>query len=93
MVQRDWESTSARHRPRGLLEGYRPIPGTFDEAFEPDGTVRSAIEAVIDRIDDLPHYEFKKRKELADETFLRHGVTFSVYSDEARASSASSPST
>jgi uncharacterized circularly permuted ATP-grasp superfamily protein len=30
----------------------------------------------------LPLDEFRRRKELADETFLRHGVTFAVYSDE-----------
>ena len=27
------------------------LPGTFDEAFAPDGTVRPSIQAVIDRID------------------------------------------
>jgi uncharacterized circularly permuted ATP-grasp superfamily protein len=70
----------AGHRPKGLLGGYKPIPGTFDEAFQSDGTIRAAVQAVIDRIDGLPHLEFKKRKELAEETFLRDGLTFAVYS-------------
>ena len=83
MVHRDAEGHSTPHRPRGLLRGYEPIAGAFDEAFAPDGTVRTAIQAVIDRIDGISHSEFHKRKELAEETFLRHGVTFAVYSDEA----------
>ncbi|MGD8289879.1 MAG: circularly permuted type 2 ATP-grasp protein [Gemmatimonadota bacterium] len=66
-----------------MLGDYKPLPGTFDEAFEPDGKVRPSIQAVIDSIDGLPHDEFRKRKEIAEETFLRHGVTFAVYSDEA----------
>jgi len=37
---------------------------------------------VLERIDSLPREEFRRRKELAEETFLRHGVTFAVYSDE-----------
>ncbi|MGD8601681.1 MAG: circularly permuted type 2 ATP-grasp protein, partial [Gemmatimonadota bacterium] len=73
----------APHLPTGLLGDYKPLPGTFDEAFEPDGKVRPSIQAVIDSIDGLPHDEFRKRKEIAEETFLRHGVTFAVYSDEA----------
>jgi uncharacterized circularly permuted ATP-grasp superfamily protein len=83
MVRRDGESDVTSRRPRGLLRGYKPIAGAFDEAFEPDGAVRSSIQAVIDRIDGLPLAEFRNRKELADETFLRHGVTFAVYSDTA----------
>ncbi len=82
MVSSEAGSATSRHLPKGLLEGYKPIPGTFDEAFEPDGTVRPNIQAVIDEIDALPSGEFKKRKDLAEETFLRHGVTFAVYSDE-----------
>ncbi len=37
---------------------------------------------MIGRIDGLPEAEFRQRKELAEQTLLRHGVTFAVYSDE-----------
>ena len=81
MVHSDALTEGGHGRPRGLLEGYKPLPGTFDEAFAPDGTIRPGIQAVINRIDGLSEGEFRKRKELAEETFLRHGVTFAVYSD------------
>jgi len=37
---------------------------------------------VIGRIDSLARKEFRQRKELAEDTLLRNGVTFAVYSDE-----------
>jgi uncharacterized circularly permuted ATP-grasp superfamily protein len=69
-------------RPTGLLAGYEPLAGTYDEAFEADGTVRAKARGVIGRIDGLPKTEFRQRKELAEDTLLRNGVTFAVYSDE-----------
>ena len=69
-------------RPTGLLNAYEPLPGTYDEAFESDGTVRARASGVIERIDGLPRAEFRRRKELAEDTLLRNGVTFAVYSDE-----------
>jgi uncharacterized circularly permuted ATP-grasp superfamily protein len=75
-------ATNELIRPAGLLEGYKPTEGTYDEAFEPDGTVRPRARGVIERIDGLSRSEFRKRKELAEDTLLRNGVTFAVYSDE-----------
>ena len=69
-------------RPAGLLSGYRPLAGAYDEAFEADGTVRESAQGVIGRIDALPKSQFRQRKELAEDTLLRNGVTFAVYSDE-----------
>ena len=69
-------------RPAGLLSGYEPLQGSYDEAFEPDGTVRPKARGVIGRIDRLPKGEFRQRKQLAEDTLLRNGVTFAVYSDE-----------
>lgn len=83
MNRGDGNTAAGPHLPKGLLAGYGPLAGTFDEAFHPDGTVRTSIQAVIDRIDGLSEDEFRKRKELAEEAFLRHGVTFAVYSDKA----------
>jgi len=68
-------------KPKGLLQGYQPIQGAYDEAFEADGCIRDSVRRVIDRIDGISRSEFKKRKDLAEDTFLKHGVTFAVYSD------------
>jgi uncharacterized circularly permuted ATP-grasp superfamily protein len=38
---------------------------------------------VVQRLDELGREEFRRRKKLADATFLRGGVTFSVYSGDA----------
>jgi uncharacterized circularly permuted ATP-grasp superfamily protein len=50
--------------------------------FDADGAVRASARGVIGRIDGLPRGEFRQRKELAEDTLLRNGVTFAVYSDE-----------
>jgi len=69
--------------PSGLLRGYAPIKGTFDEAISPDGRVRPEVRQVIEQLDKLPRTEFQRRRRLAEEALLRHGVTFSVYSGES----------
>jgi len=69
-------------RPTGLLSGYTPLVGTYDEAFELDGSVRAKARGVVSRIDSLSRGEFRERKGLAEDTLLRNGVTFAVYSDE-----------
>ena len=68
-------------RPSGLFHGYEPLEGTFDEAFRPDGTLRPELRRIVELLDALPKSEFQRRRKLADEALLRHGVTFAVYSD------------
>jgi uncharacterized circularly permuted ATP-grasp superfamily protein len=66
-----------------LFEGYQPLAGAFDEFVGASGQPHLAVAAVVRRLDELGRAEFKRRKKLADATFLRGGVTFSVYSGEA----------
>ncbi len=66
--------------PQGLLRGYTPLEGTYDEAVAHDGTIRPEVRAIVEALDRLPRAEFQRRRRLAEETLLRHGVTFSVYS-------------
>src|SRR5262249_33067259 len=68
---------------RLLFEGYAPLPGAFDEFVDAQGRPHSAVAAVVRRLDELGRDEFRRRKKLADATFLRGGVTFSVYSGAA----------
>src|SRR5262245_8394574 len=66
-----------------LFEGYAPLPGAFDEFVDAQGRPHPAVASVVRRLDELGRDEFRRRKKLADATFLRGGVTFSVYSGAA----------
>src|SRR5258705_162596 len=68
-----------------LFEGYAPLPGAFDEFVDAQGKPHPAVAAVVRRLDELGRDEFRRRRKLADATFLRGGVTFSVYSGDAAA--------
>jgi uncharacterized circularly permuted ATP-grasp superfamily protein len=66
-----------------LFAGYQPLPGAFDEFVDAEGKPHPAVASVVRRLDELGRAELKRRKKLADTTFLRGGVTFSVYSGDA----------
>jgi uncharacterized circularly permuted ATP-grasp superfamily protein len=67
---------------RRLFSDYEPIPGTFDELFARDGTVRPEAARTVALLEGVGTDEFKERQRLADATFLKSGITFSVYSDQ-----------
>ncbi len=67
--------------PSPLFTDYAPIRGTFDECFDESGQVRPEAERVVRLLEGLGGREFQSRQRLADSTFLRSGITFSVYSD------------
>jgi uncharacterized circularly permuted ATP-grasp superfamily protein len=64
-----------------LFDEYRPLTGTWDEYFQPSGEPRPEASHVIELLNGLGLNEFRARRKLADATFLRGGITFSVYSD------------
>src|SRR5262245_20509010 len=66
-----------------LFEGYTPLAGAFDEFVDAQGHPHPEVAAVVRRLDELGRDEFRRRKKLADATFLRGGVTFSTYSGES----------
>jgi uncharacterized circularly permuted ATP-grasp superfamily protein len=70
---------------KSLFANYRPIDGTYDELFAPDGSVRPEAARAVRLLDALGSREFKARQKLANATFLKSGITFSVYSDRAGA--------
>jgi uncharacterized circularly permuted ATP-grasp superfamily protein len=72
---------ATRTQDPSLFRGYRPLPGAFDEFFAADGKVRAEAARVVELLDALGSREFRARQRLADATFLRSGITFSVYSD------------
>lgn len=64
-----------------LFKGYEPLDGTWDEYFHEGGEPRSEAAQVVELLDTLGRSEFRARQKIADATFLRGGITFSVYSD------------
>src|SRR5258706_2489886 len=69
-----------------LFDGYTPLPGAFDECVDGQGKLHPAVAAVVRCLDEVGRSEFRRRKKLAGATFLRGGVTFSVYGGDAAAS-------
>jgi uncharacterized circularly permuted ATP-grasp superfamily protein len=65
---------------KALFDGYERLEGTYDEFFGSDGHAHPAVAPVVDRLNELTQPEFRRLKRLADDTFLRGGVTFTLYS-------------
>ena len=70
-------------RSAGLFATYEPLERTFDEFFGAGGRPHPHAESVVPRLDRLSRAEYRTLQTLADKTFLRSGVTFSVYSGQA----------
>jgi uncharacterized circularly permuted ATP-grasp superfamily protein len=66
-------------RSVSLFDGYEPLDGVFDEFFTPRGRPHPDVANVVRIFEDLGRADFRRRQKLADTTFLRSGVTFSVY--------------
>ncbi|MEM8607451.1 MAG: circularly permuted type 2 ATP-grasp protein [Myxococcota bacterium] len=64
-----------------LLEGYAPLPRTYDELYAADGKPREDVAELVSALDQLGRTEFMTRQKLAEGALFRGGVTFSVYSD------------
>ncbi|GAB4240301.1 MAG: circularly permuted type 2 ATP-grasp protein [Candidatus Methylacidiphilales bacterium] len=55
--------------------------GFFDEMFLPNGEVRPHYRRLLERFSQLSAEEFLQKKQAVDASFLRLGVTFTVYGD------------
>ncbi len=77
----DVEQTVGLAGDTSLLEGYVPLPRTYDELFDADGRPREEMADLISELDQLGRLEFMTRQRLAEGALFRGGVTFSVYSD------------
>src|SRR5215813_7845346 len=63
-----------------LLNNYQ-TNGFFDEMFTNDGQVRLHYQRLYERFRHLTSEEFEQRRQTIDLSFLRQGITFTVYSD------------
>lgn len=55
----------------------------FDEMFSADGELRPHYRAVMERLLELTPEEFNRKREAVELSFLREGITFTVYGDES----------
>ena len=54
----------------------------FDEMFQADGTPRPHYRNLLERLTELSTDEFHAKRESVDLSFLRQGITFTVYGQE-----------
>src|SRR5580704_7144655 len=68
-----------------LLADYRPLPGTFDEMVQADGSVRAHWQAFLTILGLLGIEEVNRRFAAADRHLRDSGVFYRVYEDPAGA--------
>ena len=66
----------------GLLDGYRPLPGTHDELFASDGKVRPQLAQALGALLGRTRADFARSQALAEHALLNQGVTFSVLQND-----------
>ena len=54
----------------------------FDEVFDSNGAPRPHYRNLVERLSELTIDEFHQKRESVDLSFLRHGITFTVYGQE-----------
>jgi uncharacterized circularly permuted ATP-grasp superfamily protein len=65
-----------------LFEGYRPIPGSFDEMVTTDGVPHAWVRRLHMLLSGFSAVEFGRHQALAELSLYNQGVTFSVYSGD-----------
>ncbi|MEN3941303.1 circularly permuted type 2 ATP-grasp protein [Prosthecobacter sp. SYSU 5D2] len=63
-----------------LFDNYQP-ENFFDEMFTADGTIRPHYRSVAAAFNDVDANEFRNKQTAVEASFMRGGVTFTVYSD------------
>jgi len=71
---------AAQSRPDSLFRGY-DLGDYFDEMFAASGEPRPHYRKLFLELAGMATAQFDERRQLADFSFLLHGITFTVYSD------------
>jgi uncharacterized circularly permuted ATP-grasp superfamily protein len=66
----------------GVFDSYQPLPGTYDELVNADGSPRPHTRRIHALLSSTPPREFARYQSLAELSLFNQGVTFSVYSDQ-----------
>jgi uncharacterized circularly permuted ATP-grasp superfamily protein len=64
------------------LFNHYELDAAHDEMLDASGTVRPHYQHLYDALLDLPPEELKRRQQVADQSFLHQGITFTVYGRE-----------
>ena len=76
------KTTTLTDAPTGLLAGYRPSDGVFDESHTAKGEMRSHYGGLVRSLDQLGPGELKRRGETGRRLVHEQGITYNVYGDE-----------
>lgn len=68
--------------PPGLFADYAPPAATWDEYVSEAGEPHTGLESIFETVRNTSAEELRHKSRLAEATFHRGGVTFSVYSDD-----------
>lgn len=64
-----------------VFNGYAPYVNVYDEIFTADGKVRDNVRQAIRAIDELNLETLHEKQKFVDASFLKSGITSTVYSD------------
>lgn len=64
-----------------MFQNYQPGK-FFDEMFQADGTVRPHYRRILERFNELTDEDFEFKRAATDMSFMRQGITFTVYGDD-----------
>ena len=67
--------------PHFLLEGYRPVPGAYDELLGPEGTLRPHCQRFYQSLEALGPSEFNRRWNQAQHLLRENGIAYGAYGD------------
>jgi uncharacterized circularly permuted ATP-grasp superfamily protein len=65
----------------GVLDGYKPLSGTYDELVDDKGVTRGHGQMLAGMLRNMSPDAFARYQALAELSLAQRGVTFSVYSD------------
>ena len=72
-------NVSAARTSKPLFDGYTRLDGTLDEFFDKRGKAHAPVAPVVERLNELTRVDFRRLKRLADDAFVRAGITFTLY--------------
>ena len=67
----DFDETVGLAGDSTLLDGYAPLPRTYDELFRGDGSPRQEVADLVDGVSKLTHLRFRSRAEAQAENFRK----------------------
>ena len=65
-----------------LFSGYHSLPGVYDELFSSEGDFHPQVSQVGSLINQISRHKFRTNMRIANSSFKRGGVTFTVYSNK-----------